>query len=651
MLCLVFGTQQWRSLGGDREWLETNGLGGYACGTLSGARTRRYHSLLTASLASGRRVLLAGVEEELTIGTQKIALTPLGKKNGNSAEVPDRVSFCRQPWAKWTFEGSWGKVEKTLFLPYLSNSVYLRYRMDTAEPAALTVRLFVTERDHHWISRRDQGFWVRSASSHRLEVGRVGDSKGFLHIAHNGRFCDWESAGWVGLPLEVERERGLEDYEELFCIGSIVKMWEKDGRLDLVAGVEPEDLWEIAWREWREDSRRRETIGDGGDALYRALLEAADQFIVLSSRQRQWTVIAGYPWFTDWGRDTLISLPGLTLVTGRFRISRQILLRFASRISDGLVPNFFPEGEGEPAYNTVDASLWFLHAVGYFLRYRADGELLGDIWIKVKEIIESYCDGTRYGIKVDPRDGLVGWEAEGEALTWMDAKVWERPVTPRAGKPVEVNALWCNGLANGLRWARSVGDRKAEGLIRRLLDKALKSFAPTFWNQERGCLYDVIEPDGVPDRSVRCNQLLAVSLPVRLLSADRERSVLRVVERDLLTPVGLRSLAPYDPAYQGRCTGPPAIRDAAYHQGTVWGWWWGPYCDAVARVDGVKGIKNKVAPRIFTFLNTHLYEGCVGSVSEIFDGDPPHHPRGCFAQAWSVAEILRVYDRIVKGAC
>ncbi len=637
------------------EWLETNGLGGYACGTLLGIRTRRYHGWLVAALSppTQRTLLWAGCDEMVVQGQQTVALSAhlfrgniLATPANASLQLPDEfvLDWCPQ----WRWELPSATIVKRLFMPYLRNACVVRYFVRAKEPVTLQVRLFAAWRDHHWTMQPVVPLTVSPTPHGFALLSPEHTSRPLCHFAHNGDAFVPLNEWWHNFWLPIETERGLDDTESLFCVGTIVKGFDGDGHLDVVAAVEPCDVGEVPFWEAAEQQRRKRWRSD--DDLTSLLQRAADDFIAVRSSIGTRTVIAGYPWFTDWGRDALIALPGLTLVTRRFAIARDILLTFARSLSDGMVPNFFPEAGEQPAYNTVDATLWFVLAVYRYLRYTRDSETVRrHFWEPLREILRWHLHGTRYGIGADPEDGLLRWDAAGEALTWMDAKVWGTPVTPRTGKPVEVNALWCNALMLLARLAKKVRDSETEKLATKWGQKALSHFALAFWNAESGGLFDVIAPDGTPDPSIRCNQLLPLALPFRLLPPEKERSILRLVEGELLTPCGLRTLSPNDARYRGQCVGAPEQRDAAYHQGTVWAWWWGPFADAVALVEGEQAVREKVAPMLSAFLRSHLRKACVGQVSEIFDGAPPYQPRGCFAQAWSVAEILRAWVERVKG--
>ncbi|MDE2451907.1 MAG: glycogen debranching protein, partial [Gammaproteobacteria bacterium] len=405
------------------------------------------------------------------------------------------------------------------------------------------------------------------------------------------------------------------------------------------------------------ESRRRRSLlratPSGAPNWVKRLTLAADQFIVRRATPdgelRGMTVIAGYPWFSDWGRDTMIALPGLALTTGRTQDAAAVLRTFAAHVSEGMLPNRFPDGGEAAEYNTVDATLWLFHAVSAYLDATGDRALLRDLYPTLREIIEWHRRGTRYGIRVDARDGLLFAGQAGVQLTWMDARVGDWVVTPRTGKAVEINALWHFALSRMALWARSLNDRRAASGYAAAADQAAASFAARFWYPAGGYLYDVIDgPDGVTDGgrqvdpSVRPNQIFAVSLGSELLDAARARAVVEVCARELLTPVGLRSLSPRDSRYAPRYSGDPRARDGAYHQGTVWSWLLGPFALAHHRVYG----NAQHALALLEGLASHLDESCSGTISEIMDGSAPHAPRGCFAQAWSVAETLRAYHSL-----
>jgi len=416
----------------------------------------------------------------------------------------------------------------------------------------------------------------------------------------------------------------------------------------IIASTERRDPDRAAEYREAEISRRQAAVAalPSDNELVRSLAAAADQFIVARGDEK--TVIAGYHWFSDWGRDTMIALPGLTLVTGRAEAAKSILLAFARHVDRGMLPNRFPDAGEEPEYNTVDATLWYFEAVRALLYYTDDYQFIQThLYPALAEIIDWHVRGTRYGIKVD-EDGLLASGEPGVQLTWMDARVGEWVVTPRQGKAVEIQALWYHALRVMERLAHEFNDAAGEERYGRMAERAEQSFNRLFWNEAAGCLFDVVDGD-MRDGSIRPNQIFAVSLPHSMLARERAQGVVEVVGRELLTPYGLRSLAPNDPRYRGRYEGDPSSRDGVYHQGTVWGWLMGPFITAYLKVNENSQEARDQAARWLEAFSGHLREAGLGQVSEIFDGDAPHHPRGCIAQAWSVAELLRaaaedVYD-------
>jgi predicted glycogen debranching enzyme len=458
----------------------------------------------------------------------------------------------------------------------------------------------------------------------------------------------------------LEQARGLDARENLFRPGVFGARLNPAQSMAVVATAETRAPEPQALAYKREQKRRAallEAAPAAAPPWIRRLTLAADQFIVRRAgpdgELSGTTVIAGYPWFSDWGRDTMIALPGLTLATGRRADAGSILRTFAAHMSEGMLPNRFPDAGTAPEYNTVDATLWYFHAVAAYLQESGDQELLRDLYPTLTEIIDWHRRGTRYGIHMDPADGLLYAGESGVQLTWMDAKVGDWVITPRTGKAVEVNALWYYALSCMGFLARKLGDRRAAANYDQTAKRVATEFSEAFWFEEGGYLYDVIDtPDGTPDargrrvdRSLRPNQLFAVSLGSGLLDADRARAVIETCARELLTPVGLRSLAPSDPKYTGHYGGGPTERDAAYHQGTVWSWLLGPFAIAHYRVYGDAAH----ASALLAGLAAHVDEACMGTISEILDGNPPHVPRGCFAQAWSVSETLRAYHHLARS--
>jgi predicted glycogen debranching enzyme len=466
-----------------------------------------------------------------------------------------------------------------------------------------------------------------------------------------------------------EAARGLDAAEDLFRPGFFRARLRAGETLNLIATAEADEPAEAAepespraslLRETRRQKALRRSAPESAPEWVRQLTLAADQFITQRWRDGRadgTTVIAGYPWFSDWGRDTMIALPGLALTTGRPADAASILRTFAEHVSEGMLPNRFPDGGEAPEYNTADATLWYFHAIDTYIEATGDDRLLRDVYPTLREIIDWHRRGTRYGIHVDPEDGLLRAGEPGVQLTWMDAKIGDWVVTPRTGKPVEINALWYFALSCMARWANLLADRGGAGSYAQDAARVSATFSDAFWYAEGRYLFDVIDsPADAPtaaastvelrnlrgqraDASLRPNQIFAVSLSSDLLPADRARDVVATCARHLLTPVGLRSLSPTDPRYVPRYEGGPRERDAAYHQGTVWSWLLGPFALAHYRVYG----DLSHALSLLDGLASHVGEACLGSISEIFDADAPHSPRGCFAQAWSVSETLRAW--------
>ena len=467
-----------------------------------------------------------------------------------------------------------------------------------------------------------------------------------LHFAHNAEAVEPSGLWFYNFEYDRERERGLDYLEDLYSPFSLRFDLAQNAGAAVIASTEVHEAAEARMLE-EEEIERRENLGGGEEreVFPQILTRAADQFVV--ARGEQNSVIAGYPWFSDWGRDTMISLPGLALATRRFDIARNILRAFAGVMDQGMLPNRFPDSGETPEYNTVDATLWMFHAVSEFLRYTGDYGFVGrELYEKLADSIAWHERGTRYGIGVDS-DGLLRAGQSGVQLTWMDAKVGDWVVTPREGKPVEIQALWYNALNVMDNLARTFGQAAESEHYRALAKRAQSSFEDLFWNEQDGCLYDVVGEDG-PDGSIRPNQIFAVSLPHALLEGERARRVVDVVEWELLTPYGLRTLSRRDPKYQGRYSGDQRSRDGAYHQGTVWPWLLGPFLTAYLKVHGADEQVRERADRFLDPLRAHLWQAGLGQISEVFDGDAPHHPGGCIAQAWSVAEILRVYTEHIQ---
>ncbi|QQS39991.1 MAG: glycogen debranching enzyme family protein [Acidobacteriota bacterium] len=629
-----------------REWIETNGIGGYSSSTVSGINTRRYHGILVAAAEPplGRTVLLSKFDEFISVGETRIGLSA-NKYPGTV--YPDGflslVNFRLDPYPVWTYEAAGILIERRLFMPHGKNTVACSWevisRNGNEDKVSLELLPLVAFRDYHRLGteRRDK-YGSFEAVGGRVVVGSGSDAPDLFFSADGARA---EATGfwYENFEYEAERERGFDFTESLFQPFSLRFDLSAPARVIVSSEQEERRSWEDL--EAVEVRRRAELAARTGteDETVRRLALAADQFIVRRGKGR--TVIAGYPWFSDWGRDTMIALPGLTLAAGRPELAKDVLLEFANHVSEGMLPNRFPDEGEEPEYNTVDATLWYFEAVRAYLQETGDLDTVGQrLYGALSDIVNWHVRGTRYNIKLD-EDGLLRAGEEGVQLTWMDARVGDFVVTPRGGKPVEIQALWYNALRTMQGLAKTLGRVEDENRFDELASNARRSFRNKFWNAERDCLYDVISDDKA-DPSIRPNQILAASLFHTMLSKERARKVVRAVEAELLTPFGLRSLAPSDPAYIARYEGGPHERDSAYHQGTVWAWLMGPFIDALRRVSPQNKKTETRVDEILKGIRAHLADAGLGQVSEIFDADPPHEPRGCFAQAWSVAELLRV---------
>lgn len=650
-----------------REWLETNGLGGFASSTIIGMNTRRYHGLLVAATKPpvGRVVMLSKLEETLFIESQSFDLSA----NRYPGVVhPQGFRYLKQfrldPFPVFTYEIEGIEIEKSVFMIHGENSTVAIYELKkNNHPERITnlrleLRPLIAFRDYH--STTHENGAINRELEQRPGLATVNPYWGLpsLHLAHNAvelrKIGDW----YRNFEYDAERERGLDFSEDLFSPCVLRFDLRLRRQASVIASTDPHDdaphdVDQVADYRQAEITRRRNvavsspvTSGTNRDAFAQDLANAADQYIV--SRGDQKTVIAGYHWFSDWGRDTMIALPGLTLPTGKPEVARRILRAFAQHVDQGMLPNRFPDAGEAPEYNTVDATLWFFEAARAYLVYTGDLKFVRDeLYPVFADIVSWHVRGTRYGIKVDS-SGLLSSGEPGVQLTWMDAKVGDWVVTPRRGKPVEIQALWYNALCIMEDLARRFADEPGQKRYRNMATLASWSFNRLFWNENLGCLYDVTN-GAPPDPSIRPNQIFAVSLTHSMLSPERAKCVVQKVQEHLLTPYGLRSLAPTDPQYRGRYTGGPVERDGAYHQGTVWPWLLGPFISAYVKVNGGSETARRQAGEWLEPLRGHLTDGGLGHISEIFDGDAPQLPRGCIAQAWSVAEILRAYIEDVKG--
>jgi predicted glycogen debranching enzyme len=647
------------------EWLVTNGLGGYAAGSVAGPPLRRFHGLLIAAHAApaGRIMLLHALEESLQIEHRPaVRLRPL--RTGEDAGLP--AEFCLQGGLpRWNFElGPGLTLEQSVMMPHDQNTVHLRYRLAGSAAATLSLRPWLDFRPHEGrVSPEQTRVYAAGGAPARHEFG-LQETRHVLRFRasdHEAQFVPG-ALDWNGVLYSIERERGYDHIGSAHSPGTLTVRLIPDRDLFVTASSEPWSVLDAvppdaAWE--LEESRRERLLQASGPRLQASesflLTLAADQFIVrpatrpLEAAQARAagaearTVIAGYPWFTDWGRDTMISLEGLTLVTGRHHEARDILRTFALHVHGGLIPNLFPEGERLGLYHTADATLWFFHALHRYDDVSGDRSLVTELLPTLEAIVKCHREGTSFNIRVD-EDGLLTQGAEGLQLTWMDAKVDSWVVTPRRGKTVEINALWHNALKLLEGWLAREGRGLLAEAIAREARRCRESFNRRFWNPASQQLYDLVDGERGDDDACRPNQVIALAVAHSPLDRERWRPVIDTVAAELLTPVGLRTLSAKHPDFKPRYVGDLRARDAAYHQGTVWPWLLGPFVDAWLAVhpDDAEGARTLLSP-----LLRHLTSGgCAGTISEIFDAEAPYLPRGCVAQAWSVAELARALVKV-----
>jgi predicted glycogen debranching enzyme len=621
----------------------TNGLGGFACGTVAGANTRRYHGFLMASLMPPvqRTLLVAKIEMSvhyLGVETDLSANEFAGGAISGQGFVHLESFALRDGIPCWRYAVADALLEARIFMAPGANTSYLRLELIRASgPLRVTLKPLVTYRDYHSQGRGTHDFQLQSDAA-GCRVQAFAGARPYRLSISQGQFTAAPAWYW-NFWHRMEAERGLDALEDLLTPGSFATDLSAGLPVYLLATAEtetPAPGADILDALQAASQRLLAVLPQTAPAWIATLTRASNQFIV--RRAHSDSIIAGYPWFADWGRDTMISLPGLATALGRYDLTAGILRSYAGFVDRGMLPNNFPDGGEAPQYNTADATLWMFQALDDYLQATRDPDLARELFPMLMTVIHAHSDGTRYGIRVDPADGLLRAGEPGTQLTWMDAKHDGQVFTPRIGKPVEINALWLNALDLAMRLAAELSHLDEQRFCESLFTRASSSFG-RFWNADRACLYDVIDVDGgsTPDARVRPNQILAVALPCCTLSSEQMRAVVDCCGRELLTSHGLRSLSPKEPDYIGRYSGDGWQRDAAYHMGTVWTWLLGPFVRAHYRVHG----DARQAQSFLDPLAQQLNGECVGTLSEIFDGDAPHSARGCFAQAWSVAEILR----------
>ncbi len=632
-------TSQWAAVDDRREWLLTHYAGSLACGCVDGTRTRRYHGLLTVAHRppAERRLELAAVEVRLVDDNES---WPLSTNRYHDCFFPDARDalyrfFAFPTCAEWVYTAGPAKVSYTVELTNTGTGVRLTWTVLGAPSGArLQLIPLLAMRDAHSALRAGQALFHRHASSnepfrHTIVSASHGDFMELTlsHPAYWRSAPDW----YYRFDYPIERERGLEDQEDLWTPGMMEIMLPVSGRVSLTATVQ------------RDTNRvRRHPVhlsAPSSDGVNRALVQALNQFLM--ARDNGLSVVAGYPWFVDWGRDSMIVLRGILCLEGGVQIASRVLQTFAGAMRHGLLPNRYPDYGETPEYNTVDATLWFGVIVNQWMREKASRSFAEGILLPaMRQAYDAHMEGTLHGIRVDPTDGLLMAGDVNTQLTWMDARAYGTPVTPRYGKPIEIAALWIAFCESYARLERRVGSHRRAGDAIRVADRARASFFPTFWNQDLGWFDDCVFPDGTHDPALRPNQLIALGLQPALAPHREACNALSVIRQRLLTPVGLRTLDPAHPAYRGTYVGPPDVRDQAYHQGCVWPWLWGPWLDAVAVNEGRRAARRE-AIILEQVVQTELTRNGLGTLPEIYDGDAPHTPRGCFAQAWSVSETLR----------
>jgi predicted glycogen debranching enzyme len=653
------------------EWLVTNGLGGYASGTIGGIPTRRYHGLLVAALPAplGRWMMLNHLSELVRLPDGTVV------RFGGQEWVGGRLEWggashiaefrLQAGLPVWHYQLDDSIIEKRVVLAHRLNTVYVSYRLLSGTGTIrLKLRPSVHFRPHDArVNTPLAEAYTLTAVNDQCELDAGPDVPRLRMLLYGqNRAFTIEGKKLREVLYRIEELRGYDSAGDLWTPGYFRVDLTRDSSATLVASTEPWEKVQALTPEQAfqaEHDRRDRLLETAGSAartpVGAELVLAADQFLITPTGRVEEaarahaagdevrSIIAGYHWFTDWGRDTMISLEGLTLTTGRHTEAGFILRTFARYVRDGLIPNYFPDGKTDGVYHTADATLWFFHALDRYLEYTGDRVTLTRLLPVLLDILDHHHRGTRFGIGADPRDGLLRQGQGGYQLTWMDAKVGDWVVTPRRGKAVEINALWYNALRLLESWVRQERGEKEARPLADQAERVCASFNARFWIADKGYLYDVVDGENGNDSALRPNQILAISLPHPVLDPKHWQPVLEVTERQLLTPVGLRSLAPGHLDYKPRYFGDLRARDAAYHQGTVWAWLIGPYLDAWLKVhpEDVVGARRRLEGFV-----PHLGQACIGSISEVFDADPPFTPRGCIAQAWSVAEVLRCWVKI-----
>lgn len=628
------------------EWLETNGLGGWAGSTLSGCNTRRYHGILVAATKppTERAVLVNKLDEIIVLNNEWFQLGTNKYKDTLAPQGYVHIAeFKKEFFPEFTFEVNGVVIRKTVVMIHEENTTIIIYNVLQA-PSTFTFKLLplISGRGYHSLHAANDVFDPSCTFENGIFKTQPYPALPEIFISIPNATLREDPNWFYQFDYVVERYRGMECEEDLFNHGTFSLSLNAGDSFGVILSTtdptdrNPFDLFE------QERVRRSSLLnGRNVNSTIEQLILSANQFIVQRSESLK-TVIAGYHWFTDWGRDTMIALPGLCLTTGRFDDAKKILKAFAESVQNGMLPNRFKDGNEAPEYNNVDGTLWFFVAVYRYLQTTQDRNfVLNEILPILKDIVDHHFKGTLYNIKADT-DGLLYAGEVGQQLTWMDAKVGDWVVTPRMGKPVEIQALWYNTLKIFAYLLETNSQSQDAASMEEAAQKTKDTFLARFWNQDGNYLYDLIDENDQPNASIRPNQLFAISLPFPLLDGEKAQGVFNCVEEYLYTPVGLRTLSPDDHNYYGSYQGDWKRRDASYHQGGVWSWLLGPYVDVMMRVGGDHA--HRLSQKVIYNFAYHLEESCIGSVSEIFDGDAPHYPRGCVAQAWGVSEVLRVIE-------
>lgn len=651
------------------EWLITNGLGGYASSTIMGINNRKYHGLFVAALRppGQRTIILSKLDEDIEVNGS--VAYRFGANDFQNTFFPQGYHFLTEfslsPLPTYTYTAENIELKKTLFLPFEKNSAVALYTIVNHEPNDITISVYPLlpyRINHHVINNRTNPVrFSQKETFNTVELAFDSPKSKVALRATNGGFV--KRPNWVtGLFYSEERNRGESSLDEAyqpghfkfevksgsvgkFAITTIVTDQQEASKALDDLGLEVSDIEALLGRELNRRATFLETFYNAHNQIPTSgglswLLQAANDFIIKGKEEHNRFIIAGYPWFGSWGRDTFVSLPGLLLVYGRFEEAKDIILSYTKYCKQGLIPNLIDEISGELLYNTADGTLWYINSILQYLKYTEDFEFIKKfLWPTLVEIIENYKRGTANDIRVD-NDGLL---AHGPQLTWMDTVVEGSPYTPRAGKAIEIQALWYNALRTIQLLAKHFNEENIAADLSIIAEHAKENFNQKFWNADQNCLFDVIAESGTPDYSLRPNQIIACALDFTMVNNERASRVVDFVQSELLTPVGLRTLSPKDPRYRGKYEGDRTNRDKAYHSGSIWPWLTGPFITAYIKAKGSQSSLLQYANDSFMspLLKNEIYRGGIGTINEIYDGDPPYTPRGCIAQAWSVAEPLR----------